>query len=82
MIDIWDWVVSTPKLNIEIRRVSAALQRYESELSEMEDSFYAGPRICCPGCMYGKRWRDLQNKIIRVKAQLKRLKQKKNVIPK
>lgn len=63
------------KLQIEIKRVSAALKRYQDELYDMEADFNPD-NDCCPDCMYGTDYSNIIDKIKRVKIQLNRLKEK------
>lgn len=63
------------KLDVEIKRVKAAIRRQESMRSEMLDAI--GPGDCCEMCAYGKSWMDVERKLERQRKRLKELIEKR-----
>lgn len=64
-------------LDRELRRVEAAVRRYQAELDRMSAHWYAVDGTCCPMCMFGNEWTYWEMKHHRTSEWLKHLQRKK-----
>jgi hypothetical protein len=50
------------KLDIELSRLRERIAEGDFELEDMDHEWARSGGVCCPGCMYGRKYHDLCDK--------------------
>lgn len=71
-----DLIYQRIPLEIEIRRNFEAVNRYQHQLNIMDEEWLQAGSLCCPSCMFGKKYTYFVEKISKAKLTLENLKKK------